>query len=345
VSSTKIKVVVDAMGGDYAPKNVVLGAYQALQEKQDQIEIILCGNHEKITAEAKDNNIDPSIFTIKHAPDTISMEEHASIAVKSKSESSIVVGITEVKEKRADLFISAGNTGAVMASATLILGRLKGISRPTIGAPLPSKNGFVVVFDAGANAECKPQFLYEFAVMASIFVEQFYGYEKPAIGLVSIGEESSKGNSLIVETNSLLKNSSNLNFIGNIEGNDIFLGKCHIAICDGFTGNIILKLSEGFLPLLKHTLIEFSKKSIFHKIWAGCVANTLKNLMVKYNYEELGGVPLLGVNGTVIIGHGKSTPKAIKNMIFQAERMHKKDINKKIEEEIKKSTDIKIKDE
>ena len=344
MNSTKIKVVIDAMGGDYAPKNVILGAYQALQEKQDQIEIILCGDREKITEEAKANSIDPSIFIIEHAPDTISMNDSASSSVKSRSESSIVVGITQIKENKGDVFISAGNTGAVMASATLTLGRLKGVSRPTIAAPLPSQTGFVIIIDAGANTECKPQFLYGFAVMGSIFVEELYGCKNPAIGLISIGEERSKGNSLIVETNNLLKNS-NLNFIGNIEGNDIFRGKCQITICDGFTGNIILKLSEGFLPLLKHTLTEFSHKGIFHKIWAGLIAKTLKKLLVKYNYEELGGVPLLGVNGTVIIVHGKSTPKAIKNMIFQAEEMYKKSINKKIEEKLKEIPDIKIKDE
>jgi glycerol-3-phosphate acyltransferase PlsX len=344
VSSSKIKVVIDAMGGDYAPKNVVLGAYQALQQRQDQIEIILCGDKKKIAEEIKTNNIDSSLFTIEHAPDTISMDDSASSSVKSRSESSIVVGITQVKQNKADVFISAGNTGAVMASATLILGRLNGISRPTIGAPLPSEKGFIIIIDAGANAICKPQFLYEFAIMGSIFVEQLYEHKNPAIGLLSIGEERSKGNPLIVETNSLLKDSS-LNFIGNIEGNDIFSGKCQIAICDGFTGNVVLKLSEGFVPLLKHMLIGFSKKSIFHKIWAGLIAKTLKRLLIQYDYEELGGVPLLGVNGTVIIGHGKSTPKAIKSMIFQAEAMYRKNINKKIEEKLKELSEIKIKDE
>jgi glycerol-3-phosphate acyltransferase PlsX len=344
VSSTKIKVVVDAMGGDYAPKNVVLGTYQALQEKQDQIEIILCGDKEKIIEELKVNNIDPSCFTIEHAPDTISFDDHSASSVKSKTKSSIVVGITQIKEKKADVFISAGSTGAVVVSATLTLGRLKGISRPTIEIFLPSEKGPVLIIDAGANAECKPQFLYEFAIMGSIFIEELYQHKNPSIGLLSIGEERSKGNSLIVETNNLLKNSK-LNFIGNIEGNDILGGKCQIVICDGFVGNIVLKLAESFLSILKHILTEFSRKTIFHKIWAGLIAKTLKKLLVKLNYEETGGATLLGVNGIVIIGHGKSTPKAIKSMIFQAEEMYKKNINKKIEEKIKEFLEIKIENE
>lgn len=335
--SSKIKVVVDAMGGDFAPKNVVKGAYLAVQERGDLIEIILTGNEKQISDELKKANIDKKLFTIKDAPDTITMQDSATASVKSKKQSSIVVGINLLKDKDADAFISAGNTGAVMTASTLILGRLKGIARPTIGATLPSEKGFVLVMDAGANVECKPNFLYEFAIMASIFVENTQNIPNPSIGLLSIGEEKSKGNSLIVETNQLLR-KSNLNFVGNVEGSDIFGGKCDIVICDGYTGNIILKFAEGFLPLLKKTIRIYASKSIFHKIWSGLIAITLKKLLKSYDYQELGGVPLLGVNGTVIIGHGKSTPKAIKNMIFAAAEMHKREINLKIENKLKEES-------
>lgn len=325
------------MGGDYAPQNVVKGAYEAIKEKGDSIEIILAGDEKKIIEELRKNNIDKKLFTIKDAPDTITMQDSATSAIKSKKQSSIVVGVTLLKDKEGDAFISAGNTGAVMTAATLILGRLKGISRPTIGATLPSEKGLVLLMDAGANVECKPHFLKEFAIMASIFVENTQNIPNPAIGLLSIGEEKSKGNSLIVETNQLLR-KSNINFLGNVEGSDIFGGKCDIVICDGYTGNIVLKFAEGFLPLLKNTIRKYSSKSIFHKLWSGLIAITLKKLLKDYDYQELGGVPLLGVNGTVIIGHGKSTPKAIRNMIYQAAKMYKKDINIKIEAKLKEES-------
>ncbi len=332
--SSKIKVVVDAMGGDFAPRNVVLGAYEAIREKGSSIEIILSGPEKIILDELKKNNIDSNLFIIKDAPDTITMHDSATTAIKAKKQSSIVVGITLLKDKAADAFVSAGNTGAVMTASTLILGRLKGISRPTIGATLPSQKGYVLLMDAGANVECKPNFLYEFAIMASIFVENTQNISNPTVGLLSIGEEKSKGNSLIVETNQLIRKSK-LNFVGNVEGSDIFGGKCDVVICDGYTGNIILKFAEGFLPLLKKTIRKFASKSIFHKLWSALIAVTLKKLLKSYDYQELGGVPLLGVNGTVIIGHGKSTPKALKNMIFAAAEMHQKEINLKIENKLK----------
>ncbi|HEY9187335.1 MAG TPA: phosphate acyltransferase PlsX [Bacteroidota bacterium] len=342
MDSSKVKVVVDAMGGDYAPLNVIKGAFEALKLKSKQLELILVGNENKIIEELKRNNIDKNLFSIIDAPDTITMHDSATSAIKSKQNSSIVVGINLLKEKKADAFISAGNTGAVMTAATLILGRLKGISRPTIGATLPSQKGSVLLVDAGANVECKPNFLYEFAIMSSIFVENTQNIKNPSIGLLSIGEEKSKGNNLILETNALMRNS-NLNFVGNVEGSDIFGGKCDVVICDGYTGNILLKFAEGFLPLLKNTIRNYSSKSIFHKLWSGLIAITLKKLLKKYDYQEHGGVPLLGVNGTVIIGHGKSTPKAIKNMIFAGVEMYKKDINKKIEDKIIENQNQKLK--
>ena len=240
------------MGGDFAPKNVVLGAYEALKEQGSSIEIVLAGDEKKIIEELKANNIDSNLFTIKDAPDTITMHDSATMAIKAKKQSSIVVGITMLKENEADAFISAGNTGAVMTAATLVLGRLKGISRPTIGATLPSEKGFVLLMDAGANVECKPNFLYEFAIMGSIFVENTQNIPNPIIGLLSIGEEKSKGNSLIVETNQMLRNGK-VNFVGNVEGSDIFGGKCDVVVCDGYTGNIVLKFAEGFLPrIIQH---------------------------------------------------------------------------------------------
>ncbi|HMS64171.1 MAG TPA: phosphate acyltransferase PlsX, partial [Ignavibacteria bacterium] len=253
----------------------------------------------------------------------------------TKSDSSISVGINLVKEKKADAFISAGNTGAVMTASILRLGRIQGVGRPTIGSLFPTDKGKTMVFDVGASVDCKPAHLLEFAIMGSLYMKHLYNIEKPKIGLLSVGEEKSKGDLLTLEAYELLE-KSNLNFIGNVEGRDVLRGKADIIVCDGFVGNVILKFAESVLDVMKSKFKSYAEKGFFKKIWVGMMYGTLKNVVLKdFDYQEYGGVPLLGVNGISIIGHGKSSPIAVKNMIYRAEEMVRKGINTKIEQELK----------
>ncbi len=335
----KCKIAVDAMGGDYAPLNVILGSLQAYYESRD-FQLILVGNKEKILQTARQEKIELDETIIFHAPETIEMDETPVVAIKSKPDSSIVVGATLVKEKKADAFVSAGNTGAVMAVSTLIMGRIKGVSRPTIGASFPTeKNKYCIVFDAGASVDSKPQHLYEYAVLGSIFAKEIYGITNPSVGILSVGEEESKGNELVFSTHKLLK-ESNLNFYGNVEGRDILKGTVDVVVCDGFVGNIILKFGESVLSLLKTKIKRYAEKGLINKLKALIVKSVLKVSLKDMDYQYYGGVPLLGVNGISIIGHGSSTPLAIKNMVLRAKEMYEKKLIQKFEEALTQNATI-----
>jgi glycerol-3-phosphate acyltransferase PlsX len=259
------------------------------------------------------------------------MNDYPTEALKRKKNSSLYKGIEYLSQGYADGFISAGNTGAVLSTATVLLGRITGVSRPTIGSFFPSQNNHpTLVLDVGANIDCKPRFLYEFAVMGSIYASQSFGLEHPRIGLLNIGEESSKGTDIIQQTYKLLKDSQ-LNFIGNVEGKDILQGTADVVVCDAFVGNIVLKFAESVLGILKFKFKQFAKKNILNLFMMAVFTPIIKKIFKDFDYQEHGGVPLLGVNGVVIIGHGKSSPKAIQNMIYQAVSNIKKDINTKIE--------------
>ena len=330
----KIKVAVDAMGGDFAPLNDVSGAIIAAEEKKDSLEIILVGKENLINEELKKHKIGLNNISVVNAADVITMHDSPTDSLKTKSDSSISVGINLVKDKKADAFISAGNTGAVMTASILKLGRIKGVGRPTIGSLFPTDKGKTMVFDVGASVDCKPNHLLEFAVMGSIYMKNVYGIEKPKVGLLSVGEEKSKGDNLTIEAYELLERSG-LNFIGNVEGRDVLRGKADIIVCDGFVGNVILKFAESVLDVMKSKFKAYADKGFFKKIWVGMMYGTLKNVVLKdFDYQEYGGVPLLGVNGITIIGHGKSSPIAIKNMIYKAEEMIRKEVNSKISEEL-----------
>ena len=331
----KIKIVVDAMGGDFAPPNDVSGAIIAAEEKADSIEIILTGKEKLIKDELLKHKVSLQNISIVNAEEVVTMNDSPVESLKTKSDSSISVGINLVKEKKADAFISAGNTGAVMTASILKLGRIKGVGRPTIGSLFPTDKGKTMVFDVGASVDCKPVHLLEFAVMGSIYMKNVYNVSNPSVGLLSVGEEKSKGDNLTLEAYGLLENS-NLNFIGNVEGRDVLRGKADIIVCDGFVGNVILKFAESVLDVLKSKFRNYAEKGFFKKIWVGMMYGTLKNVVLKdFDYQEYGGVPLLGVDGVSIIGHGKSSPIAIKNMIYKAEEMVRKKVNEKIEEELK----------
>jgi glycerol-3-phosphate acyltransferase PlsX len=328
-----IKIAIDAMGGDFAPLNEIQGALSAYNLKKNDLdlEIVLIGDENKIKSSiSKIGNFDIK-YSIVHAEEVVTMDDDASIALKKKKNSSLYKGIEMHSKGEVDAFVSAGNTGAVMSTGTVLLGRIKGVSRPTIGSFFPTvKDLPTLVVDVGANVDCKARFLYEFAIMGSIYSSQIYGISNPKVGLLNIGEEKSKGNEVSHEAYELIKNS-NLNFIGNIEGRDILQGTADVVVCDGFTGNIVLKFAESLFTFLKSKFKSFAEKSIFNKLAMGLFKPILKTIFKEFDYQQYGGVPLLGVNGVVIIGHGKSTPVAIQNMIIKAIEVVEREVNKKIE--------------
>lgn len=330
----KCIIAVDAMGGDFAPKNVILGALDAFNESND-FQLILIGDKEKILSTAREENISIDDNMILHSSQVIEMGDSPTQALKAKPDSSIVVGAKLVKDKKAHAFVSAGNTGAMMAASTLIMGRIEGVSRPTIGASFPTtQNKFCLLFDVGASVDSKPQHLFEYAILGSIFAKEIFNCENPSVGVLSVGEEESKGNELSLAAHKLLKESK-LNFIGNVEGRDIVKGNVDVIVCDGFLGNVILKFGESVLALLKSRIKDYAKKGLLNKIYALIVKKVLKASLSDMDYQTHGGVPLLGVNGISIIGHGSSSPLAIKNMVLRAKEMYDKKLIQKFQEAIK----------
>jgi glycerol-3-phosphate acyltransferase PlsX len=319
------------MGGDFAPANIVAGALDALRESNNRFEILLVGPETVMKESLAAHKSAGMRYRIVNAGQVIDMQDGPTAALRKKRDSSIAVGVTLQVEGKADAFISAGNTGAVTSASTLILGRISGIGRPTIGTFLPSENGMTLVVDAGANVDCKPQHLLEFGIMGSIYTKEMRGIEKPSVGLLNIGEEETKGNELAKEAFKLLK-ASKLNFIGNVEGKDILKGKAHVVVCDGFVGNVVLKFGESVPGFLKGSIRQYVSRSFYRKIMGLFMRSSLRAAFKSMDYEEYGGVPVLGVNGVSIVGHGKSTPKAVKNMIFKAEEMVNKKINIRIQE-------------
>ena len=331
------------MGGDFAPANVVEGALAALDESKGRLALVLVGQQERIEDELRKLGHPTSsgrerfqgLLSVRHAPEVIDMHDPPTAALRTKKDSSIAVGLRLHTEGGAQAFVSAGNTGAVMSASTLILGRMKGVGRPTIGALVPTAKTPCFLLDAGANVDCRSRHLFEFAVMGSIFVSSMLGKADPAVGLLSIGEEETKGNEVTLETLGMLK-QSRLNFIGNVEGGDIFKGEVDVIVCDGFTGNILLKFGESVPAFIKTKFVAFAAQSFTGKLIGLVARKGLRAVMKELDYQEHGGVPLLGVNGVSIIGHGRSTPKAIKNMIYRAEEMVSRKVNTHILEALQK---------
>ncbi len=327
-NSNILQIALDTMGADFSPQNEILGALETLKETSDRLRITLIGNQAELEKEVRSiaGNI-PLEIEFENATEVITMHDEPVAALRSKRGSSIVKGLELLKSGKVQALVSAGNTGAVMSGATLELGRIKGVTRPMIGAQFPrSDGGFTLVFDVGATVDAKPQWLKEYALMGSIYAEQIFNIPNPRVALLSVGEEESKGNELVFEATTLLKDS-NVNFIGNVEGRDVLGSKADIILCDGFTGNVILKFAESVLGTLKQRIRDYAGKGLINKVKAGITASVLKSTLKDFDYQEHGGVPLLGVNGVVIIGHGSSSPKAIKNMILRAEEMARKDVN------------------
>jgi glycerol-3-phosphate acyltransferase PlsX len=327
-NSTRCRIVVDAMGGDFAPANAVLGAVEAFNESKS-FDLFLVGKEKKIIEVLSSSNLSFSKDFILNADEVIEMGDSPASSLKSKPNSSIVIGAKFVRDKKADAFVSAGNTGAMMAASTLIIGRIAGLGRPTIGAEMPSVNGICYLYDVGASKDSKPNHLFEYAIMGTIFAKEMGGISNPKVGVLSMGEEEGKGNEVTEAAAKLLKESK-LNFIGNVEGRDILAGNVDVVVCDGYVGNIILKFGESVPKLLKHLLKKTAEKSFFDKLLIGLSKNALKKSLKSLDYQEYGGVPLLGINGISIIGHGSSSVRAIKNMVLRANEMHQKQLVKKM---------------
>jgi len=326
-----MKIVVDAMGGDQAPAVVVAGAVAEARARGTQI--ILVGMEDRIRAElAKQGDTSGLPIEIVHASEVVEMAEHT-MAVKAKKDSSLAVGMRLVKEGKADAFASAGNSGAVMAAALFGLGRIRGVERPALSSIYPAAPEPCLIIDIGANADCKPEYLVQFAVMGHAYARVMFGLEQPKIGIISNGEEEDKGSMLVRETYPLLK-ASGLNFVGNIEGKDIGKGLANVVVTDGLTGNVIVKLTEGVVSFLTKTLKRQLTGGALNKVALALMIPGLilmipglallypsvSTLRKRVDWREIGGAPLLGVNGVAIIGHGRSDVKAIQSMIRMAEK-------------------------
>jgi len=337
-----MRIAIDAMGGDFAPKAIVHGAVEAVRISKGRFEVVLVGHQDEIDAELRRHfNIKNLKISIEHASEKIEMYESPTTALKRKRDSSLAIAISLYRKGEVDAIVSAGNTGAVMAISLLKLGRIKGVARPAIGSFIPTSYGACLLIDVGANVDCKPQNLQQFAIMGSIFIGRLLEIGRPTVGLLSIGEEASKGNELTIRTHQLLK-QSRLNFVGNIEGRDIMQGKVDVVVCDGFVGNILLKFGESFIHSFSTRLRQKIGKRIHSNIGAFLLKSSFKRVKRSYDWEEYGGVPLLGVNGVIIICHGKSSPKAIKNAVLEAEKTVDRKVNEYIERELESLGEIEI---
>ena len=327
-----MKIVVDAMGGDHAPGAAVEGAVMAAREYET--EIILTGLSDQIHSIL--NRLDPDhhlSIQVVHADEVVEMHDSPSKVLRSKRKSSMKIGLDLVKEGTASAFLSAGNTGAVLAYSTIILRPLKGVDRPAIAIQLPTLKGNAILLDAGANVDCKTNQLFQFGIMGHVFAEYILGKKNPLVGLLSIGEEDGKGNEIVKEAFQMLK-ASHINFIGNVEGKEVYRGNADVIVCDGFTGNVALKISESLAEMIGSNLKRLFKSNWLSKLGYLLLKPKLNEFKKKVDYSETGGAPLLGVNGVVIIAHGSSSPKAIKNAINRARELSEKNINAHIQQGI-----------
>ncbi len=310
--SRRFKIVVDAMGGDFAPGVVIGGVVEAL--KEFDVHLILVGISDQVDQELKKYDYPKDQLEFVHTSEVVGMDEPATTSVRKKKNSSISIGINLLKERGYDAFVSAGNTGAVVAAATVNLGLMKGVERPAIGLVIPTLKGFSFLIDVGANSEAKPDHLLHSALMAQVYSKEVLSIADPKIGLLNIGEESCKGSGFEKETHKLMDERFR-NFIGNVEANEIFTGKSDCIICDGYVGNIVIKTSQGLMESAGALIKREIKKDFLASIGALLMKSRLQHIKKLADYSEYGGAPLLGVNGIVMISHGRSNAKAIKNAI------------------------------
>ena len=326
-----MKIAIDAFGGDNAPLEIIKGAKMAFEEYK--IDITLVGDEKIIKKVCQENNINLEGIEIKHAPDTISMEDSPTEITRSKKESSMAIGLKMLKEGEFDGFISAGNSGALTVGSTLIVKRIKGIKRCAFAPVAPKQTGFFMLIDSGANSECRPEMLYQFGLMGSIYMEKVMGIKRPKVGLVNVGTERHKGDTLRKETFEILS-KSNLNFIGNIESRDIPKDAADVVVCDGFTGNIILKMYEGMASVLMGKFKDVLSKNIKTKLAASLILPELKNMKKDMDYNEYGGAAIIGISKPVFKAHGSSKAKTIKNAIRLTKNYIQNDVIKIISQSI-----------
>lgn len=309
-----MKIGIDILGGDFAPDANLAGAVLAKKELPEDVKIVLLGDKDGILSGLSALNEDSSGYEIVHAPDVITMHDHPTRAIPQKPNSSIAVGFDLLAKKEINAFASTGNTGAMLVGAIYKVNTIPGIIRPCITSILPCVDGSQsILLDVGSNADCKPDVLYQFAVLGSLYSKNVYGIEKPRVALLNIGEEESKGNLLTTTAHKLLKDSDEINFIGNVEGRDLFTGMADVIVCDGFTGNVVLKEAEGIYTLMR-------KRGIRDEYFD------------RFNYENYGGTPILGVRGNVIIGHGISNDIAVKNMLIHSYEVAKSGLASRVNE-------------
>ncbi len=327
-----MKVALDAMGGDHGVKVTVKGSIEAVNEYN--INIVLVGKEKMIKKELDKHEYIKSKIEILNADDIITNNDKPVKAIRRKKESSMVKGFNLLKEKKVDAFISAGNTGALLSGGLFIIGRIKGVDRPALAPVFPTENGVSLLIDAGANVDCKPSYLNQFAIMGSVYSQKVLDIKEPIVGLVNIGAEKGKGNSLTKKTYDILE-KSNINFYGNLEARDITKGYVDVMVCDGFVGNIILKLTEGIANTIFSILKDEFTKSFITKLAALILKPSIKNFKNRFDYSEYGGAPLLGIDGAVIKAHGSSDSNAIKNAIRQSKKFVENEVLEKIKTEIK----------
>ena len=327
-----VTIAVDAMGGDEAPKSEVEGAIQAARSLG--VRIILVGKEEVVRRELAQHDWAGLPITIHHASEQVTMEDSAAKAVRTKRDSSIRVASRLVREGAAQGMVSAGNTGAVMATAKMVQGMIPGVDRPALATAFPTlKGGPVIVIDVGANVDCNPKMLAQFAVMGEIYSRVIFKKHRPRVGILSIGEEEHKGNDLTRAATQLLK-SLPIHFVGNVEGRDIYTGDTDVIVCDGFIGNVALKVSEGLVDMIYKTLRESLKATVTRQIGYVLARQAFKEFKKRVDYSEYGGAPLIGVKGVCIVAHGRSNPNAIKNSIRVAVEFATGRINQQIEDEL-----------
>lgn len=328
-----MRVIVDAFGGDNAPLEILKGC--VLAKDTPGLQILLAGDEQKIKTCAAENGIDLSGMKILHAPDVIGMEDEPTLILKEKKNSSMAVGLRALREGQGDAFMTAGSTGAAVVGATILVGRIKGIKRPALAAILPTAGDYCAVVDTGANVECRPEMLTQFGLMGAIYMEHAVGYQNAKVGLLNVGTEDTKGGALQTEAYAQLSKAP-LNFIGNVEAREVPRGACHVLVCDGFSGNVVVKLTEGVAGFLMSMIKGVFMRNLFSKLAALMIKSGLSELKRKLDYTEYAGAPLLGVDGAVIKSHGNSGAKVIAAAIRQADGYAKSGAVAKIAEEMPK---------
>ena len=331
--SGKIRVAVDAMGGDNAPSEIIKGAVAAVKSRKE-IQVILVGIQEVIENELKQYSYPSGQIEIRHASQVIETAEPPVSAIRTKKDSSIVVGMNMVKHEEADAFVSAGSSGAVLVGGQVIVGRIRGIERPPLASLIPTKTGVTLLLDCGANVDARSSHLVQFARMGSIYMESVVGVKNPKVGIVNIGAEEEKGNALVKETFPLLKECRDINFIGSVEARDIPAGVSDVVVCEAFAGNIVLKLYEGVAATLISVIKAGMMENLRSKIGAALVKPALKKTLKSFDAAKYGGAPLLGLKGLVVKTHGSSKAGEVKNSIIQCVQFKEQRINEKIKEPI-----------